>query len=80
MSLVIQEGLETPIDNFVFRQCPAEFELKATNSLSEIPSWTESVASLPHKSSLLQISHKRGIIFFPYHKNGIKNVKMTKFL
>jgi len=81
MSLVIQEGLETPIDNFVFRQCPAEFKLKATtNSHNEIPSWIESVASLPHKSSLLQISHKRGIIFFPYHKNGIKNVKMTKFL
>jgi hypothetical protein len=69
MSLV-QEGLETPIDNFVFRQCPAEFKLKATNSDNEISSWTEAIDSIPHKSSLIQISHKRGIIFFPYHIKG----------
>lgn len=74
MSLV-QEGLETPIDNFVFRQCPAEFKLKVTNFHDEIPSWTESVASLPHKSSLIQISHRRGIIFFPYHENGKRKSK-----
>jgi hypothetical protein len=69
MSLV-QEGLEAPIDNFVFRQCPAEFKLKATNSDNEILSWTEAINSLPHKSSLIQICHKRGIIFFPYHIKG----------
>lgn len=69
MSLV-QEGLETPIDNFVFRQCSAEFKLKATNSDNEIPSWIKSVDLLPQKSSLIQISHKRGIIFFPHYKKG----------
>ena len=64
------QGLEAPIGNFVFRQCPAEFKLKVTNSDEEIPSWTESFCSLPHKSSLIQISHKRGIVFFPHRKTG----------
>lgn len=70
MSSQVQEGLETPIDNFVFRQCPAEFKLKATNSNNEIPSWIKFIDSLPKKSSLMQISHKRGIAFFPHYKKG----------
>ena len=69
-STLVGEGLETPIDNFVFRQCPAEFKLKATNSINELPSWSSFFESTAPKASLVQISHKNGLIMFPYHEKG----------
>lgn len=67
----IKEGLDGPIDNFIFRQCPAEFKLKAKIDENE-PNWTVKIenTSNPPKTSLLQISHSKGIIVFPHHEKG----------
>ena len=67
----VEEGLDGPIDNFVFRQCPAEFKLKAAIGDNE-PNWAVEIetTSTPPKNSLLQISHSNGLIFFPYHEKG----------
>jgi hypothetical protein len=69
----VEEVFDGPIDNFVFRQCPAEFKLKA-QQLTEgtqgpPPSWT---SNSPPKSSLIQISHSKGIIMFPHPENGTR--------
>lgn len=72
----VEEGLEASIDYFLFRQCPAEFKLKATASAKsdsalkaeEIPAWTRAVCP---KSSLIHISHEKGLVFFPHYEKGI---------
>ena len=71
----VEEGQEASIDYFLFRQCPAEFKLKATESsgsnstlkAEEIPAWTSAVSP---KDSLLHISHEKGVIVFPHYKSG----------
>lgn len=64
---IVEEGFEGPIDNFVFRQCPSEFKLKISKSESVIQNWTRNG---PSKTSLLQISHEKGIILFPHYQKG----------
>lgn len=64
MSALIEEGLESPIDNFLFRQCPAEFKLKVSAA------GETSKPSKPPKNSLLQISHAKGIIIFSHNEKG----------
>lgn len=59
-SVIVEAGKEGPIENFFFRQCPAEFKLKITGAASN---------NVP-KASLLQISHTKGIILFPNNSKG----------
>ena len=68
-SFSVEEGLEGSIENFIFRQCPAEFKLKAASPSNGNVPWTE--ISTP-KASLLQISHVKGVIAFPHHEKGKK--------
>ena len=58
---IVEVGLEGAIDNFVFRQCPAEFQLKINQGLE---------GPKPQKGSLLHISHLKGIIMFPHEEKG----------
>ena len=67
-SVIIEAGLEGTIENFFFRQCPAEFKLKIAGETGGNSRWTNSTVA--PKASLLQISHSKGIIIFPHHENG----------
>lgn len=60
-SIIIEAGSEGPLENFSFRQCPADFKLK-------IAGGTGYVAA--PKASLLHISHSKGIILFPHNEKG----------
>lgn len=60
-SVNVEAGLEGPIENFCFRQCPAEFKLKITG---------DGASKTVPKASLLQISHSKGIILFPHQSKG----------
>ena len=70
-SVIVEAGLEGPIDNFYFRQCPAEFKLKITGENGGLPTWTN--CSTVPKDSLLHISHSKGTILFPHHEKGTKS-------
>lgn len=60
-SIIIEAGSESPLENFSFRQCPAEFKLKIAGSAGYMAA---------PKASLLHISHSKGIILFPHSEKG----------
>lgn len=69
--MLVEDGLDGPIDYFVFKETEAEFKLRAvehgTTTATESPSWT---SIPPPKTNLIQISHVKGLIFFPNAEKG----------
>ena len=72
----MEEGFDAPIEHFQFRQMPAEFKLKSCPESIEKPTWAD---SLPPRASLLQISHQKGLLFYPHYERG-KATRLFEYL